>query len=184
MIFYEVSIGGRSHQIQIERAAGASSGSTQHQPNASRSNEVHCNLRLDGREIQVSYSRSGSGALSLIVNGESFDVTHERIGESLRIFVRGRAYECSVRDPRSLRTRKRAGVADAGEQKLTASMPGKVVRILASVGDQIATGQGILVIEAMKMQNEVRSPKEGQLKKLLVREGANVVAGEVLAIIE
>ena len=63
-------------------------------------------------------------------------------------------------------------------------MPGKVVRIAVSVGDQIAAGQGILVIEAMKMQNEVRSPKEGQLKKLLVREGANVIAGEVLAIIE
>jgi biotin carboxyl carrier protein len=88
-----------------------------------------------------------------------------------------------VRDPRSLR-RKRAGLAEAGEQKLTASMPGKVVRIIANLGDQITAGQGVLVIEAMKMQNEVRSPKDGQLKKLLVRQGANVVAGEVLAIIE
>jgi biotin carboxyl carrier protein len=185
MILYEVSIGGRSHQIEIERAASASSGSTQGQPIATRrSNEVQCNLRLDGREIPVSYAPLGSDGLSLLVNGESFEVRHERIGESLRIFVRGRAYECSVRDPRSLRTRKRAGLADAGEQKLTASMPGKVVRIIAGVGDKIAAGQGILVIEAMKMQNEVRSPKEGQLKKLLVREGANVVAGEVLAIIE
>jgi len=184
MILYEVSIGGRSHQIEIERASSASSERTQHQPIANRSNEVHCNIRLDGREIQVSYAQLGSDGLSLIVNGESFDVRHERIGESLRMFVRGRAYECFVRDPRSLRTRKRDGLAEAGEQKLTASMPGKVVRIIASVGDQIAAGQGILVIEAMKMQNEVRSAKEGQLKKLLVREGANVVAGEVLAIIE
>ena len=53
-------------------------------------------------------------------------------------------------------------------------MPGKVVRIIASVGDQISAGQGILVIEAMKMQNEVRSPRDGQLKKLLVGQGANV----------
>jgi len=89
-----------------------------------------------------------------------------------------------VSDPRSLRTRKRAGLADFGEQKLTASMPGKVIRIIATVGDQIKAGQGILVIEAMKMQNEVRSPKNGQLKKLLVGQGANVVAGEVLATIE
>lgn len=184
MILYEVSIGGRGHQIEIERATAPSTGRTPDQPIANRSNEVHCNLHLDGREIQVSYAAVGSDSLSLIVNGESFDVRHERTGDSLRIFVRGRAYECSVRDPRSLRTRKRAGLADAGEQKLTASMPGKVVRIVVGVGDQITTGQGILVIEAMKMQNEVRSPKEGQLKKLLVREGANVVAGEVLAIIE
>lgn len=184
MSFYEVSIGGRSHQIQIERATVSSAGRTQGLPIANRSNEVHCNIRLDGREIQVSYAPVGSDGLSLIVGGESFDVKRERTGESLRIFIRGKAYECSVRDPRSLRTRKHGGPADAGEQKLTASMPGKVVRILAGVGDQITKGQGILVIEAMKMQNEVRSPKEGQLTKLLVSEGANVVAGEVLAIIE
>src|ERR1700692_4523375 len=98
MIFYEVSIGGRSHQIEIERAASASSGSTQDQPIATRSNEVHCNVRLDGREIPVSYTPLGSDGLSLIVNGESFDVKRERLRESLRIFVRGRAYECSVRD--------------------------------------------------------------------------------------
>lgn len=183
MILYEVSIRGRSHQIQIEPAAGVSSG-TQDQPTASRRTEVHCIIRLDDREIQVTYLPLGSDGLSLIVNGESFDVRHERTGDSLRVFVHGRAYECSVRDPRSLRNRKRASLADVGEQKVTASMPGKVVRIIARVGEQITAGQGILVIEAMKMQNEVRAPKEGQLKKLLVREGANVVAGEVLAIIE
>jgi biotin carboxyl carrier protein len=141
------------------------------------------NVLLDGREISVSCVPLGSDALSLIVNGESFDVRRERVGEG-RIFVRGRAYDCTVQDPRSLRSRKRAGLAEAGEQKLAASMPGKVIRLLAGEGDKIAAEQGILVIEAMKMQNEVRSPKDGQLKKLLVREGTNVVAGEVLAIIE
>ena len=67
---------------------------------------------------------------------------------------------------------------------MTASMPGKVVRVLAKAGDVIVPGQGILVIEAMKMQNEVRSSKAGVLKQLTVREGASVNAGEVLAFIE
>jgi biotin carboxyl carrier protein len=182
MNVYEVSVGGRIHKIEIDSTN--SSGPALAQPATSPGSEVQWSIRLDGREIAVSCVPLGAGALSLIVNGESFDVQCERAGETLRIFVRGKAYECSVRDPRSLRTRKRAGQTDAGEQEVTASMPGKVVRIIASVGDQITAGQGILVIEAMKMQNEVRSPKDGQLKKLLVRESANVVAGEVLAIIE
>ena len=181
MNVYEVTVGGRIHKIEIESPTPSSSGLA---PAATPGSEVPLNVRLDGREIPVSCVQLSAGALSLIVNGESFDVQCERAGETLRIFVRGKAYECSVRDPRSLRTRKRAGITDAGEQEVTASMPGKVVRIIASVGDQITAGQGILVIEAMKMQNEVRSPKDGKLKKLLVRESANVVAGEVLAIIE
>ncbi len=63
-------------------------------------------------------------------------------------------------------------------------MPGKVMRILAREGDEISAGQGIIVVEAMKMQNEIRSSKAGILKKLLAREGLNVTAGEVLAIVE
>jgi len=183
MTFYEVSVGGRTYRIQIAPAADVSSGDTPAQPSTTRAGEVHWTVLLDGREIPVSCVLLSSDALSLIVNGESFDVRRERVREG-RIFVRGRAYDCSVQDPRSLRSRKRAGLAEAGEHKLAAAMPGKVIRLLAGEGDKLTAEQGILVIEAMKMQNEVRSPKDGQLKKLLVRVGTNVVAGEVLAIIE
>ncbi len=172
---YEISVGGKTYKVELESVAGTPS---------SRNGEVEYRVRLDGREIAVSCVPLSDGALSLIVNGESFDVQCERAAETLQVALRGAIYECIVSDPRSLRTRKKTGLADSGEQKLTASMPGKVVRIIAAIGDQIKAGQGILVIEAMKMQNEVRSPKDGQLKKLLVRQGANVVAGEVLAIIE
>ncbi|PYV61479.1 MAG: hypothetical protein DMG97_43015 [Acidobacteria bacterium] len=68
--------------------------------------------------------------------------------------------------------------------RLTASMPGKVVRVLAKEGDALNAGMGIVVVEAMKMQNEVRSPKEGTLKKMLAREGMNVNVGDVLAVLE
>jgi len=183
MIFYEVNVDGRNYRIQIEPAPNTPSGPPQVQPSATVSNEVRWRVLIDGREIPVNCVPLGSDALSLIVNGESFDVRREQASQG-RIFVRGKAYQCSVQDPRSLRNRKRAGLAEAGEQKLAASMPGKVIRLLAGEGDNITAEQGILVIEAMKMQNEVRSPKDGRLKKLLVREGANVVAGEVLAIIE
>jgi biotin carboxyl carrier protein len=181
MNVYEVSVGGKIYKIETERAELAESASDQ---SVTSSSEIRWNVRLDGREIPVSCVPLDAGGLSLIINGESFDVHFQRTGESLQVLIGGKAYEYQVRDPRSLRNRKRTGANDAGEQKVTASMPGKVVRIIAAVGDQITEGQGILVIEAMKMQNKVRSQKNGQLKKLLVQQGANVVAGEVLAIIE
>jgi biotin carboxyl carrier protein len=98
--------------------------------------------------------------------------------------LNGTGYEVTVRDPRSLRSRRAMSSSGEGPQRLVASMPGKVMRILAREGDQVSPGQGILVIEAMKMQNEIRSSKTGTLKKLLAREGSNVSAGEVLAIVE
>jgi biotin carboxyl carrier protein len=172
---YEITVAGKTHKVEVESAAATP---------PSSNGDLAYRVRLDGREIAVSCVPISEGSLSLIVNGESFNVACEPAGERLQVSVRGAIYKCIVSDPRSLRSQKRAGLADSGEQKLTASMPGKVIRIIASVGDQIKAGQGILIIEAMKMQNEVRSPKDGQLKKLLVHQGANVVAGEALAIIE
>jgi biotin carboxyl carrier protein len=172
---YEIILGGKTHKVEVDQAAS--------DPPSSSGDALY-KVRLDGRKIPVSCVPVSAGTLSLIVNGESFEVHCERGAEALLVTLRGVTYECTMSDPRSLRTRKKLGVADSGEQKLTASMPGKVVRIIAAIGDQIKAGQGILVIEAMKMQNEVRSPKDGRLKKLLVKQSANVVAGEVLAIIE
>lgn len=176
---YEISLDGKIYKVEIE-----SSSSTATQSMSGSNAELLYRVRLDGHEIAVSCLPLSRAALSLIVNGESFDVSCQRADERLQLSIRGAIYECTVSDPRSLRSRKRAGLTDSGEQKLTASMPGKVVRIISAVGDEIKTGQGILVIEAMKMQNEVRSPKDGQLKRLFVGQGSNVVAGEVLAIIE
>jgi len=177
---YEISVDGKTYKVEIASAVST----TSTPPAAGPIGEVAYRVRLNGREVALSCLPTSESSLSVIVNGESFEVSCQPSGERLQVSLRGTIYECLVRDPRSLRTRKKAGLADSGEQKLAASMPGKVVRIIAGVGDHIKTGQGILVIEAMKMQNEVRSPKDGQLKKLLVRQGANVVAGEVLVIIE
>lgn len=172
---FEITVNGKTHKVELESLSAAA---------PSSNNESTYHIRFDGREIALSCVPIGEGDLSIIVDGESCDVHCEPANDGLQVTLRGITYQCAVSDPRSLRARKKAGLADSGEQKLAASMPGKVVRIIVAVGDQIKAGQGILVVEAMKMQNEVRSPKDGSLKKLLVREGANVVAGEVLAVIE
>lgn len=165
-MLYEVRVGNKIHRLEIKKV------------------EDNWRCWLDGRDITVDVKRINRDTLHLLVNGKSFEVRRESAKQSGWVFIRGIGYEVSVQDPRSLQSRMRGGLDDAGPQKLLASMPGKVVRVLAREGDEIFAGQGIIVVEAMKMQNEVRSPKPGVLKKILAREGVNVNAGEVLAIVE
>ena len=101
----------------------------------------------------------------------------------MHLWVGSSRFSVEVRDPRSLRGRARA-VDDQGPKKLTAPMPGKIVRILATQGSDVEAGAGVLVVEAMKMQNEIKSPKKGTIQRVLVSEGAAVNAGDVLAIVE
>jgi biotin carboxyl carrier protein len=178
---YEIGIGNQIYRLELDRSVRPESAE---QNSSDLPNETQWVVRLDGREFPVDCLRVSADYLSLLINGESFELRANRSGESLTLFLNGNSYECTVRDPRSLRGRNRAAIREGGEQKLKASMPGKVVRVLAQPGEQIQAGQGIIVIEAMKMQNEVRSPKEGTLKSILVQLGANVNAGDVLAIIE
>ena len=176
---YEVALAGKTYKVQFEFPNESSAPQQSLPTNAA----IDWNLQIDGRAALVNCLRAND-SLSLIIGGESYAVRVERADDKLRVHLCGQSYECTVRDPRSLRSRKRAGQAEGGPQKLTASMPGKVVRVLVRAGETVAVGQGILVIEAMKMQNEVRSLSAGILKSVSVKEGANVNAGQVLAVIE
>jgi biotin carboxyl carrier protein len=120
---------------------------------------------------------------SILVDGESLEARVEPDGRGLRLTIGDREWRADVRDPREWR-RNRSGAAEAeGRQQVLAPMPGKIVRVLVGAGDAVEAKQGLLVVEAMKMQNEVRSPKSGTVERLLVTEGQTVNAGEVLAII-
>ena len=89
-----------------------------------------------------------------------------------------------VRDPRSLRSRQGGAQDEKGPRKIVAPMPGRVVRLLVAEGAEVEAGQGIVVVEAMKMQNEIKSPKKGMVKKITASEGAAVNSGDVLAVVE
>jgi biotin carboxyl carrier protein len=119
-----------------------------------------------------------AGVWSVLLDGQSFEVRADRGS----MIVNGQPYEVEVDDPRVLR-RRPAGVAAEGQQTLKASMPGKVVRVLVAEGDEVAAGQGIVVVEAMKMQNEVRSARAGRVISVRVSEGSAVGAGDVLAVV-
>lgn len=139
--------------------------------------------RLDGREIEVDAVLARPNVLSLRIGNKAYEVKCERVASETHIWVGSRRFAPEVRDPRSLRSRGRS-VDEHGPKKLTAPMPGKVVRILLPQGSEVEAGAGVLVVEAMKMQNEVKSPKKGTIQKIVVSEGAAVNAGDVLAIVE
>ncbi len=124
------------------------------------------------------------GTLSLLIGGRSYTIGRDRAGEQIEIQVGPHRYTVEISDPRSLRSRRGRGASSDGPRKITAPMPGKVVRILVPVGTEVEAGQGIIVIEAMKMQNELKSPKKGMVKRIMAVEGARVNPGDALAIVE
>ena len=162
---YDVTIDGKSHRLELARL------------------NDRWSCRLDGRAIEVDAVLARPDVLSLRLGNQAYEVKGEHVGGELHLSVGSVRFATEVRDPRSLRGRARA-VDDHGPKKLTAPMPGKIVRVLAKQGEVVEAGAGVLVVEAMKMQNEIKSPKKGTIQKILASEGAPVNAGDVLAIVE
>jgi biotin carboxyl carrier protein len=137
---------------------------------------------VDGQLVEADAIRISGGTYSILLGGRSLEVIAEESSNGLLLRSNGREFQVEILDPRSWRRRRGAGIELEGRQQLIAPMPGKIVRVLVAAGQQVNAGQGLLVIEAMKMQNEIRSPKSGTVEKL-AREGQTVNAGEVLAIV-
>jgi acetyl/propionyl-CoA carboxylase alpha subunit len=119
------------------------------------------------------------GTYSVLIGDRCYDV----IASCGVIRVNGRAFSAEVFDPRSMRGRK-PGASGEGRQNVAAMMPGKVIRALVAEGDKVEVGQGLIVVEAMKMQNEMKSPKAGRIVEVKTKPGATVAAGEVLIVVE
>jgi len=126
------------------------------------------------------------GAVSLIVDHASYSVEFEDgPNDSVNVLVRDQVFSVEVLDERRMRMRQAGGrFAVEGPQTVTAPMPGKVVKYLVAVGDEVAEGQGLVVVEAMKMENELTSPKGGVVKELFSAAGASVESGAKLVMVE
>jgi biotin carboxyl carrier protein len=141
-------------------------------------------ISLDGQPVDADAVEIDRNTLSLLLDGESYEI---RISPSadgvLKLQTGLQDFTAEVGDPRAWRGRRHGAVEAEGRQQVVAPMPGKVVRVLVQVGENVEVGQGLLVVEAMKMQNEIRSPKGGIVERLHVKEGQPVNAGEVLCIV-
>jgi biotin carboxyl carrier protein len=141
--------------------------------------------RIDGRETLADVAEISPNVFSVLCHGKSFEVwVTPAVDGTLKLQVRSHEFTAEVIDPRAWSGRRHGHVEAEGRQQIVAPMPGKVVRVLVEAGDQVEMGQGLLVVEAMKMQNEIRSPKSGKIERVLAKAGQPVNAGEVLAWIE
>jgi biotin carboxyl carrier protein len=142
-------------------------------------------VAIDGNDFLVDGKKTGRTNYSLIVDNRSFEIEVDNSEDEYRVLVDGRNYHVHLVDER--RVRVGGGQSDIdlqGRQKVSVPMPGKVIAVLVSEGDNVERGQGLVIVEAMKMENEVRSPIAGEVKEIKVKPGDAVEGGAVLVVVE
>ena len=168
-MIFEAEVGGRSYSVRVEPVGDRRAG--------------RFRLIVDGAEESVAVRETDLGLSIVFADGRVLDaaVTERARGEWLVQLPR-------VTVDVALNGRQRRGgavtPARAGEYRITAPMPGRVLRVLVDVGENVAERQGLVVVEAMKMENEIGSPKAGTVKAIAVSEGLSIEAGRLLVVVE
>jgi biotin carboxyl carrier protein len=163
---FDVHIDGESARLEVHREGG------------------RYRFRVgDQDERRAQLAEVEPGVFSVLLEGRSYEARAERGDECAWITVRGRRFQIAITDPRRW-TRSSAAALGHDRETIVASMPGKIVRVLVQPGETVAAGQGVIVIEAMKMQNEMKARRAGRVAAIPVREGETVAAGAILATIE
>lgn len=164
---FDIEINGEKHRFSIQKDGDSDK------------------FELDGRSCSADVQWLQPGLLSLLIDGRSYRILFDpRPGAGPAIVVQERRIPYRIDDPRSLRSRGNTGASDTGARPISASMPGRIIRILVNLGDQVEALQGLIVVEAMKMQNELKAPRAGIVTRVAVEVGATVQAGSVLLVIE
>ena len=148
---------------------------------------IQLSASIDGRRYELEASEPEPGTYLFKNNGrifEAFVSVPATGGDPSLVSINGQNHEVTIIDPKRLRSAKGNDDDASGNAEIKTAMPGKVVRILVSTGDAVQKGDGVIVVEAMKMQNEMKSPKDGVISEIKVAEGDTVSAGDVLVVIE
>ena len=163
---FEVQIAGRRREVELRR------------------DSERWAVALDGQAVDADVRQIEPDVFSILLGGKSYEVrVTPSVNGSLKLRAGHYEFSAEVTDPRAWRGRRHGALEAEGRQQVLAPMPGKVVRVLVAAGEKVQAGQGLMVVEAMKMQNEIRSPKSGTVERLQAKEGQAVNAGEVLAVI-
>ncbi|SRR6266550_1795719 len=167
----KVQLLGTDHEVSLSLASGAAA------------------VEVDGRHYDLEVRELAPGEY-LLINGSTVyncrvDGKHDpSLGEIFEVVLRGQNHNVTINDPKRLRSAPSSGAHHSGAAEIISPMPGKIVRVLVEAGAQIEAGAGVVVVEAMKMQNEMKAPKTGVVISINAEEGATVNAGDVLAVIE
>jgi biotin carboxyl carrier protein len=165
---YETRIGAVARTVEVESLSSSS-----------------FRAQIDGQPVSVDAVEVAPDTYSILLDGRAFEarVSDDGSDEGLLVRCDGVDFRVRVRDPRSWSGKSNSALEAAGPQRVLAPMPGKVVRVLVAAGDQVEVGRGLVVVEAMKMQNEIRAPKSGRIERVLVVEGQPVRTQDALVII-
>lgn len=142
-------------------------------------------VTVDGHRYELESLVLPHGAVSMIIENDSYSVEFDEKGDEVSVLLRGHLSRFDIADERKLRLRAASsGFAAEGRQTISAPMPGKVVKVFVKVGDEVTEGQGLVVIEAMKMENELKSPRAGKVTEVFAKEGTPVENGAKLVVVE
>jgi biotin carboxyl carrier protein len=142
---------------------------------------------IDGRKYELEASEPEPNVFLLKNEGAIYEIfvsPRQNLAAPFQVRVKNSEFEINIIDPKRLRGAGTGAEHGEGSAEIKTAMPGKIVRILTEQGAEIKAGDGVIVVEAMKMQNEMKSPKDGIVKEIRFAEGATVNAGDVLAVIE
>jgi biotin carboxyl carrier protein len=167
-IRYRATLEGIEHELEVAELSARS-----------------CRVKIGDAEHELDVRRVGPTSFSILVCDRSFDLDVVRDGEEMIVALRGSAIRVTLVDVnRSARGRAGDHSRAAGPVEIKAMMPGRIVNVLVKEGDEVAPNQGLLVVEAMKMENEVKSPKAGKIRQVRVSPAQTVEKGELLVVIE
>ncbi len=139
---------------------------------------------MDGRRFEADICEPMPGIFSLLIDGCAHRCVPVRTADERFVALRGGQHRVAVADPRSLRAQRKQGGAANGKLLMKAVMPGRVARVLVTAGQEVAAHDPVLVVEAMKMQNELKATRAGRVTELRVAAGDTVAAGQVMLVIE
>lgn len=165
---YVATIDGAEHEVEVEELSAETFA-----------------ISFGGSRFEADLRRVGTASVSIIVNNRSFDFDVAREGEDVVVASYAGATRLTLIDAarHSMRSRK-APREVSGRVEIKAAMPGRVVNLLVAAGDEVKVGQGVIIVEAMKMENELKSPKAGKVTEVKVAAGQTVEKGALLLVIE
>jgi biotin carboxyl carrier protein len=164
---YDIELRGHKHTLAVEHGPG----------NVER-------FLLDGKPCTADARFLSPRVLSLLIDGRSYRVVFDPRPGAEAVVVGEHRMAFTISDPRSLHSHKRAAASESGALSITAPMPGQIVKLLVALGEEVKAEQPLVVMEAMKMQNELKAPKAGRVTRVAVKAGAIVQDGKLLLVIE
>ncbi|HEY2485822.1 MAG TPA: biotin/lipoyl-containing protein [Candidatus Binataceae bacterium] len=165
---YIATIEGAEHEVEVEELSA----------------ETYA-ISFGTHRFEADLRRVGPASVSIILNNRSFDFDLVREGEEIVVASRLGATRVTLIDAARHALRARKGPREvSGRAEIKAAMPGRVVNVLVAIGDEVTANQGVIIVEAMKMENELKSPKAGKVVEVKIAAGQTVEKGELLLVIE